>query len=133
MKRNTAASFAFATTVAAAAVAAALVSTSAYGETPTIDNTPFVSSKTRAEVIADLKTPFIGGYPWSSSYNMFSRSGTLTTEQVRGAYKMSREEVSALTAEDSGSAYLAGMPLKVKTTATMGGPGVDPSNVERDR
>lgn len=132
MTRNTSASFAFAATAAAAALAAALVSTSAYGESPTIDNTPFVGSKTRAQVQAELKTPFIGGSPWASQYNMFTRGSTLTTEQVRGEYKMSREEVSALTAEDSGSAFLA-RSLKGKATATMGAPGVDPSNVERDR
>jgi hypothetical protein len=135
MTRKNAISLAYATTFAAAAIAAALVSTSAYAESPTVDNTPFVSSKTRAEVQAELKTPFIGGDPWSSRYNMFARTSTssLTTEQVRGAYKMSRDEVNAFTAEDSGSAYLASMPLKFKTTATMGGPGVEPSNHERDR
>jgi uncharacterized protein DUF4148 len=133
MTRNTAISLAYVATVAAAAVAAALVSTSAYAESPTIDNTPFVSSKTRAEVQAELKAPFIGGDPWSSRYNMFARGGALTTEQVRGAYKMSRDEVNALTAEDSGSAFLARLPLTLKTTAIMGGPGVDPSNRERDR
>jgi hypothetical protein len=125
MTRNTASSLAYVTTVAAAAMAAALVSTSAYAESPTIDNTPFVSSKTRAEVQAELKTPFMGGDPWSSRYNMFGRSSTLTTEQVRGAYKMSRDEVHALTAEDSGSAALVKGPMKVKTTATMGGPAAD--------
>lgn len=134
MTRNTATSLAYVTTVAAAAVAAALVSTSAYAESPLIDNTPFVSTRTRAEVQAELKTPFIGGYPWSSQYNMFTRSSALTTEQVRGAYKMSRDEVNALTAEDSGSAYLATLPLKVRATAIMGGAaGVNPSNLERDR
>lgn len=133
MTRNTEASLVYATTIAAAAVAAALVSTSAYAESPTIDNTPFVSSRTRAEVQAELKTPFIGGDPWSSEYNMFGRSSALSTEQVRGAYKMSREEANALNSEDSGSAYLAKLPLRVKATATMGGPGVDPSNIERAR
>lgn len=133
MTRNTAASLAYVTTVAAAAIAASLVSTSAYAESPTIDSTPFVSTRTRAEVQAELKTPFIGGNPWSSRYDMFARSSALTTEQVRGAYKMSREEVNALTGEDSGSAFLARLPLTLKTTAIMGGPGVDPSNRERDR
>jgi hypothetical protein len=130
MTRNTAASFVYATTIAAAAVAAALVSTSAYAESPTIDNASIVSSRTRAEVQAELKTPFIGGDPWSSRYNMFARSSDLSTEQVRGAYKMSREEVNALTSEDSGSASLARLPLTVKTTAIMGGPGVDSSDSE---
>lgn len=133
MTRMTATSLAYITAVAAAAIAASLVSTSAYAESPTIDNTPFVSSRTRAEVQAELKTPFIGGDPWSSRYNMFARSSALTAEQVRSAYKMSRDEVNALTSEDSGSAFLARLPLKVKTTAIMGGPGVDPSNRERDR
>jgi hypothetical protein len=133
MTRNTAISLAYVITVAAAAVAASLVSTSAYAESPTIDNTPFVSSKTRGEVQAELKTPFIGGDPWSSRYDMIARSSVLSPEQVRGAYKMSRDEVNALTSEDSGSAFLARLPLKVRTTATMGGPGVDPSNRERDR
>ena len=128
MTRITATSLAYITTVAAAAIAASLVSTGAYAESPTIDSTPFVSSKTRAEVQAELKTPFIGGDPWSTQYT-FARSSALTAEQVRGTYKMSRDEVNALTSEDSGSAYLAGLPLKVRTsTATMGGPGVDPAN-----
>lgn len=133
MTRITATSIAYIATVAAAAIAASLVSAIAYAESPTIDSTPFVSTKTRAEVQAELKTPFIGGYPWSSQYNMFARSSTLTTDQVRSAYKMSREEANALTSEDSGSAFLARQPLTLKTTAIMGGPGVDPSNRERER
>lgn len=120
---RTAASIAYATTVSAATVAVALVSAGAYAESPTIDSTPFVSTKTRAEVQAELKTPYIGGNPWSTRYDMFAQRGALTKEQVRGAYKMSREEVHALTAEDSGSAFLAAQqPAMVKTT-TLGGPG----------
>ena len=133
MTRKTAISLAYLTTVAAAAMAASLVSTRTYAESPTIDNTPFVSSRTRAEVQAELKTPFIGGDPWSSRYDMFARGSAVTTEQVRGAYKMSRDEVNALTSEDSGSAFLANLPLRHKTTATMGGPGADPSNREGNR
>ena len=132
MTRTTATSLAYITTVAAAAIAASLVSTSAYAESPTIDSTPFVSTKTRAEVQAELKTPYVGGNPWSTQYN-FARSSDLTTQQVRSTYKMSRDEVHALTSEDSGSAYLAATPLKVKTsTSTMGGPGLDPSNQEAE-
>ena len=128
MTRNTATSLAYVTIVAAAAVAAALVSTSAYAESPTIDSTPFVSSKTRAQVQAELKTPFIGGDPWSMQYDVIGHNSALTTEQVRGAYKMSRDEVHALTAEDSGSAALVARPLRVKSTATMGGPAADLPN-----
>lgn len=123
---RTAASIAYAAAVSAATVAVALVSAGAYAESPTIDTTPFVSTKTRAEVQAELKTPYIGGNPWSTRYDMFAQRGALTKEQVRGAYKMSREEVHALTAEDSGSAFLAAhQPAMVKTT-TLGGPGAAP-------
>jgi hypothetical protein len=131
MTRNTKASLVYATTIAAAAVAVMLVSTSAYAESPTIE-TPFVSSMTRAQVQAELKTPFIGGDPWAQGYNIV-RTNTASTEQVRSAYKMSREEVNALTSEDSGSAYLGKLPLRVKATATMGGRGEDPSNLDKAR
>jgi Skp family chaperone for outer membrane proteins len=60
------------TLIAAIALVAA---STAFAESPTIDNTAFVSTKTRAQVTAD--------------------------------YVQSRNVTAALTAEDSGSAYLA--------------------------
>ena len=116
MTRNAKASLVFAATIAAASVAAALVSTSAYAEGP-----------------IEIKTPLIGGDAWSPGYNMPAPTSAVSREQVRGAYKMSREEVKAMTSEDSGSAYLASQPMKIKGAATMGGPGIEPSKIEAGR
>ena len=70
---------------------------------------PFVASKTRAEVQAELAAYRKSGVnPWSNSYNpvRYLRS-TTTREAVQAAYLASRQEVAAITGEDSGSAYLA--------------------------
>jgi len=123
----------FTTTGALAVVATVFVSSSAFAESPTIDNAIFVSGTTRAAVQAELKTPYASGNPWSSQYNMFAQRTAITGEQVRSAYKMSREEVNALNAEDSGSAYFTSLPLRMKASAVMGGPPLDPSNLERDQ
>lgn len=117
---------------AAAAVATVFVSSTVLAESPSIENPPFVGSKTRAEVQAEFKTSYPGGNPWSSQYNMNAPRSTLTSEQARSAYKMSRDEVNALNAEDSGSAYFSSMPLILKGSATMGAPALDSSNAERD-
>jgi hypothetical protein len=119
--------------ITTAAVAAAFVSSSAFAESPSIDSTIFASGKTRAAVQAELKSPYAAGNPWSSQYNMFGPRSAITSEQVRSTYKMSRGEVNALNAEDSGSAYFTSLPLQMKASATMGGPPMDPSNLERDR
>jgi hypothetical protein len=120
-------------TAATLALAAAALAGNAFAESPTPDQ-PFTGSLSRAEVETVLKKPFVGGNPWSSSYNMFQAKSAVSTEQVRSAYKSSRDEVSALHGEDSGSAYLASMPLRIKSsTATMGAPAQDPSNIERDK
>lgn len=111
MTRNTAHSLAYLTSVAAAAIAASVVTSNAHAESPMTDNAPFASARTRADVQSELKLPFIGGNPWSMQYQLPARSSAVSREQVRGAYKMSREEVSALTSEDSGSAFLAKVRL----------------------
>jgi hypothetical protein len=54
MNRNLASTLAVTATAAAALALAALASSKAYAEDITIDPTPFVSSKTRAEVRAEL-------------------------------------------------------------------------------
>ena len=106
------------------AVAAAMVSGSAFAEGPIIDDTRFVGTLSRGEVSTQLKAPYSGGNPWSSQYNMFQRKSALTREQVASQYKMSREEANLLTAEDSGSAYFmkAGVLPPQNGTATMGAP-----------
>lgn len=101
----------FATTVAAVFCAAAMVSGKAYADDITIDTTPFVSTRTRAEVKAELtaQPQFVrdGGSEWAMQYNQPAQlmSG-YTRQQAVSEYMAARQEVSAFTSEDSGSSYL---------------------------
>ena len=125
MNRNYESALAMGTvTVLAAAAAAAMTCASAYADDITVEHSPFVSSLSRDEVNAELKRPYTGGDPWSEQYNMFPRQSTITREQVRSAYKMSRDEVNALNAEDSGSAYIlkSTRPLTANPSTAMGAP-----------
>lgn len=82
---------------------------SAFAESPLIANDAFTSTRTRAEVQAELASYRQAGVnPWSTSYNpLRSFRGTATREAVVAEYLASRGEVRALTGEDSGSHYLA--------------------------
>lgn len=89
-------------------VAAAAVAGSAYADDITVDNTQFVSQKSRAEVVAELgQYKKSGVNVWSTQYNPLKnfKSGK-TVAEVRADYIASRNEVNAFTGEDSGSAYL---------------------------
>lgn len=45
--------------------------------------------------------------PWSISYNQLAKfKSTTTREQVQAEYRAERQAVAAMTAEDSGSAWL---------------------------
>jgi hypothetical protein len=94
---------------ALAALFAIAASGNASADDITIDTTPFVSSRSRAEVQAEL-TQFMksGPSPWSIQYNpLASFKSTLSSEQVTAAYLASRSAVAAFNGEDSGSFYLA--------------------------
>lgn len=97
-------SFTLASVVLASAFAA-----SAFAETPTVVTEPFVSSKTRAEVQADLAAYKQAGVnPWSTQYNpLRGFRSALTREAVTAEYIASRDVVRELGGEDSGSTYLA--------------------------
>ena len=87
----------------------ATAATTAFAETPTIDSNPFASTRTRAEVQAELaQYQQAGVNPWSTSYNplKYFRSAK-TRAEVEQEYIASREEVRGMTAEDSGSSYMA--------------------------
>ena len=87
----------------------ATAATGAFADDITIDPHPFVSSKTKAEVQAELaQYKQAGVNPWSTTYNplKYLRS-TKSRAQVEQEYIASRDEVRAMTAEDSGSSYLA--------------------------
>ena len=74
----------------------------------TVDPTPFVSTKSRAEVRAELdRFKQAGINPWSMTYDQLQAlQSSKTRAEVTAEYLASRKEVMALTSEDSGSAYL---------------------------
>jgi hypothetical protein len=110
------------TTIALLAVAF-IASTPAYADDITVEQSPFVSSRTRQEVSAELKIPYPGGNPWSGSYNMFQARGTTTSEQIQGEYSMNRDKANAFHGEDSGSVYiLKAQSLAPSSASVMGGP-----------
>ncbi|MDB5897908.1 MAG: hypothetical protein JWP22_2693 [Ramlibacter sp.] len=102
---RTLSTFAFAA-VAAAAIAASFV-TPAYADD--ITPTPaFTSTRSRAEVQAELRQ-FIrdGVNPWADNYApQQAVASSRTRDQVTAEFLASREEVAAMSGEDSGSAYL---------------------------
>jgi predicted secreted Zn-dependent protease len=88
-----------------AIVIATLGATAAEAGDITIDTTPFVSTRTRAEVQAQLAQP--GPNVWSTSYNQLAQfQPQRSRAEVRAEYLAARSQVEAVTAEDSGSAYL---------------------------
>jgi len=107
-----------AVTAIAVAAAALIASMPAYADEITVEQSPFVSSRTREEVNAEIRTPYPGGNPWSGSYNMFQEHGTATSEQVQGEYIMTRDQVRAFHGEDSGSAYVMKAQASPAPTST---------------
>lgn len=90
-------------------IGAAAAAGSAFADDITIDPTPFVSTRSRAEVLADLKQYKRAGInPWSRSYNPLAGFKSQKSRgEVVGEYIAGRAIVSAFNGEDSGSAYLA--------------------------
>ena len=85
---------------------------SAFADDIAIDSTPFTSTKSRAEVQAELRKP--GANPWSTQYNPLATfKSSVTRAQVRAEYISARHEVAALNGEGSGSAYL--LPTNTST------------------
>jgi hypothetical protein len=103
----------------AIAVTTAAFAGNAFADDITMDTTPFTSTKTRTEVLGELKKP--GPNYWSSQYNMFQNKSARSSQDVMNEYVSSRREVSALNGEDSGSAYLNHIGYKGSPTTTMGG------------
>jgi hypothetical protein len=111
MNRTTVKSVALTLAIPLAAIAAAAaITNSAYAETPTIDNTPFVSSRTRAEVRAEITPGLLSAAGGELAFQSGSTphfSSGMTRAQARAQYLAGRDEVSALSSEDSGSSYIA--------------------------
>lgn len=113
-------------TLAAALVLAASAG-SALADDITIDSKPFVSTKSRAEVQAELQQfQRAGVNPWAQDYNpLQSFTGTKTRAQVSAAYIQSRNEVAATTGEDSGAAWLAQRAPAAATAPVLAGQPVN--------
>jgi hypothetical protein len=82
---------------------------SAFADDITIDNTPFVSTLSRGEVMAQLvQYKQAGINPHATSYSplKYFRSAK-SREQVQQEFVASREVVQAMNAEDSGSSWLS--------------------------
>jgi hypothetical protein len=70
---------------------------------------PFASTRDRAEVQAELLQFRGQANPWSIAYNPLARfQSSLTRDEVRAQFLASRDDVAAMTGEDSGSFALAG-------------------------
>lgn len=97
----------FALTLVSACIAAG----PAFADDITVDPQPFVSTLTRAEVKEELSQfRHSGVNPWADEYNQMAQSGSTSTRaEVQARYLASRDEVSAFTGEDSGSAYMSRM------------------------
>ena len=110
--------------ILAIAAFAALAGTAARADDITVDNTPFNSVKTRAEVQAELaQFKQSGVNPWSISYNQLAKfQSTRSRADVQAEYLAERNLVAAMTAEDSGSAYLAHAPVRNLATNLAGTP-----------
>jgi hypothetical protein len=123
MNRNLASTFALTAALAAVSIAPSITR----ADDITIDPTPFVSRRTRAEVIAELLRPSelrrIGSSEWAVQYNPVPRvKSTYTSEQARAEYRASRDFVSAMNSEDSGSAYFIKSGMPAGNANVMGAP-----------
>ena len=99
----------FGTLVLATAAASAYADGITYRGDIAVEATPFASSRTRAEVQAELADYKRAGVnPWAAAYNpLKSFQSSRTRADVEQEYMASRDEVRAVSGEDSGSAYLA--------------------------
>ncbi|MDB5954282.1 DUF4148 domain-containing protein [Ramlibacter sp.] len=82
---------------------------SALADDITVDTTPFVGSRTRAEVRAELQQYQQQGVnPWARDYNplQFFHSDK-TRAQVTAEFLGDRDEVAASNSEDGGAAWRA--------------------------
>jgi hypothetical protein len=126
MNRHLASAYSLVATAFAAASVAAIASGNAYAESPTVDNTPFVSTRSRAEVQAELMSQrgllSASGSEWVRQRNQPTQvTSALTRAEAKSQYIASRQEVSALTSEDSGSSYFATQPIRMQPGTSVAG------------
>lgn len=111
MTTSTAYKIAYGTTVIAAALAASLMAGTAMAEGPIVieSSTPFTSSRSRADVRAEVlenrDAVSTAHTEWALQHPMMTTDTSRTRAQARAEYIDARDEVRAFNSEDSGSAY----------------------------
>ena len=87
----------------------------------------FVSTASRAQVNADLAAYKKAGVnPWSTQYNPLKTfQSTKSRDEVTRDYIAARDQVAALTGEDSGSAWLAQAATRQPVSSTLAGQPVN--------
>ena len=112
-------------TLLAVAAFAAVAATGAHADEADASQyaVKFEGSRTRAEVQAELfDYKRAGVNPWSISYNQLAKFRSAKSRaQVQAEYRSEREAVAAMTAEDSGSAYLAQLAATRGVGTTLAG------------
>ena len=90
-------------------VLASIAAAGAFAETPMVDSKPFQASLTREQVRAELQQHRQSGVDvYADGYNQLTGfRSTRTRAEVKSEFLASRDMVSALNSEDSGSRYLA--------------------------
>ena len=126
MNRKLASILSIASTSAAILAAAAISSGNAYADDITVDNTPFVSTKTRAEVQAEVmgrseQLRIASSEEAMQSNHVSQPSSSFTRAQATAEYIAARDQVKALNSEDSGSSYFAAAPRSTGAGVIMAG------------
>jgi len=122
MNQRIASALAFGCSVAAATLAATAMSSNAWADDITIDTTPFVSQRSRAEVRAEVLADRAGlssaGNEWVAQQSAPLPTSGMTRAQARADYVAAREEVMARNSEGGGASLMGGRPA-VRVLPTM--------------
>lgn len=105
----------------AAFALAAIATSGAWAESPTVLKDTFVSTKSRAEVVAELHAHKKAGVnTYSISYNPVRNfQSSVSRDQVVAAYLADRDVVAAVHSEDGGSTWFAQHNQRHQDSATV--------------
>jgi hypothetical protein len=121
MNHRHASAFVFSATVAAAGLAAAVMTGGARAETPSDDILKFTGIRTRVEVKDEVRADrqlvsSASNEMTTLDKGLFTADSGYTRAEARAGYIGARDETRARTAEDSGSTYHAQVPRTVPVT-----------------
>jgi hypothetical protein len=125
MNHHLASALTFAGTVAAATLAAAVMTGNALAQGPIEGATPFTSAASRADVRADLMSERSQVSDARGELAAVHASAPQMTSgysraQARADYIAARDEVRAMTAEDGGSGHIARASARTSGTVVAG-------------